>query len=47
MLTGKQKRYLRAQAHQLKPIFQIGKDGVSHKKSDYYRHALRQLTKQL
>src|SRR5690625_3366803 len=29
MLTGKQKRYLRAQAHHLKPIFQVGKDGVN------------------
>lgn len=28
MLTGKQKRYLRSQAHGLKAIFQIGKDGV-------------------
>ncbi|MFP7169665.1 ribosome assembly RNA-binding protein YhbY [Terribacillus sp. 7520-G] len=29
MLTGKQKRYLRAQAHHLKPIFQVGKIGVN------------------
>jgi RNA-binding protein len=29
MLTGKQKRFLRRQAHQLKPIFQVGKDGVN------------------
>lgn len=29
MLTGKQKRYLRAVAHNLKPLFQIGKDGVT------------------
>ncbi len=28
MLTGKQKRYLRSQAHNLSAIFQIGKDGV-------------------
>lgn len=28
MLTGKQKRYLRSQAHDLKAIFQIGKEGV-------------------
>jgi len=27
MLTGKQKRFLRAQAHHLTPIFQIGKGG--------------------
>lgn len=31
MLTGKQKRYLRAQAHNLNAVFQIGKEGV-HKK---------------
>ncbi|MEN1969333.1 ribosome assembly RNA-binding protein YhbY [Lentibacillus sp. N15] len=29
MLTGKQKRYLRAKANRLKPIFQVGKDGVN------------------
>ncbi|BAC13942.1 hypothetical conserved protein [Oceanobacillus iheyensis HTE831] len=29
MLTGKQRRFLRAQANQLKPIFQVGKDGVN------------------
>lgn len=29
MLTGKQKRYLRAKANQLKAIFQVGKDGVN------------------
>ncbi|RSK27922.1 ribosome assembly RNA-binding protein YhbY [Bacillus sp. HMF5848] len=29
MLTGKQKRYLRAEAHHLTPIFQVGKGGVS------------------
>ncbi|AFS69883.1 ribosome assembly RNA-binding protein YhbY [Exiguobacterium antarcticum] len=28
MLTGKQKRYLRATAHDLSPIFQVGKNGV-------------------
>lgn len=27
MLTGKQKRFLRAQAHHLTPIFQVGKGG--------------------
>ncbi|HAV18979.1 MAG TPA: ribosome assembly RNA-binding protein YhbY [Erysipelotrichaceae bacterium] len=41
MLTGKQKRYLRAQAHQLKPIFQIGKDGVSHKQASSINEALK------
>jgi RNA-binding protein len=29
MLTGKQKRWLRAQAHHLQPIFQVGKGGVN------------------
>lgn len=28
MLTGKQKRFLRKEAHHLKPVFQIGKQGV-------------------
>lgn len=29
MLTGKQKRYLRSIAHNLDPIFQIGKSGIN------------------
>ena len=29
MLTGKQKRFLRAEAHHLSPIFQVGKGGVN------------------
>ncbi len=29
MLTGKQKRFLRSEAHHLKPIFQVGKIGVN------------------
>lgn len=29
MLTGKQKRYLRAKANQIKAIFQVGKDGIN------------------
>ncbi|MGC4375956.1 ribosome assembly RNA-binding protein YhbY [Fictibacillus sp. Mic-4] len=29
MLTGKQKRYLRSEAHHLNPIFQVGKGGVT------------------
>ncbi|MGX7199904.1 ribosome assembly RNA-binding protein YhbY [Enterococcus nangangensis] len=28
-LKGKQKRYLRAQAHHLNPLFQVGKGGVN------------------
>lgn len=29
MLTGKQKRFLRSEAHHLDPIFQVGKGGVN------------------
>jgi len=29
LLTGKQKRFLRAKAHHLQAIFQVGKDGVN------------------
>ncbi|MHA6484807.1 ribosome assembly RNA-binding protein YhbY [Paenibacillus sp. strain BS8-2] len=29
MLTGKQKRHLRALAHHLQPIFQVGKGGTN------------------
>ncbi|WP_099221152.1 ribosome assembly RNA-binding protein YhbY [Listeria costaricensis] len=29
MLTGKQKRYLRKEAHHLQPIFQVGKGGIT------------------
>lgn len=29
MLTGKQKRFLRAKGHHLDPIFQVGKGGVN------------------
>lgn len=28
MLSGKQKRFLRKEAHDLKPVFQIGKSGI-------------------
>lgn len=28
-LRGKQKRYLRAQAHDMRPIFQVGKEGLT------------------
>ena len=28
-MEGKQKRYLRSQAHNMRPVFQIGKDGLS------------------
>lgn len=29
MLTGKQKRFLRSEAHHLQPLFQIGKNGLT------------------
>lgn len=29
MLTGKQRAYLRGQAHAMDPIFQVGKGGIS------------------
>lgn len=29
MLTGKQKRFLRSEAHHIDPIFQVGKGGVN------------------
>lgn len=28
-MTGKQKSYLRSLAHELRPVFQIGKDGIN------------------
>ncbi len=30
MLTNKQKSYLRAQAHHINPLFQVGKDGCTY-----------------
>ena len=39
-MTGKQKRYLRSLAHSLKPVVQIGKQGLS-------RETLIQIEKQL
>ncbi|MFQ8583968.1 MAG: YhbY family RNA-binding protein [Holdemania massiliensis] len=30
MLTNKQKSTLRSMANSLRPLFQVGKDGVSH-----------------
>ncbi|UOY94075.1 ribosome assembly RNA-binding protein YhbY [Ectobacillus sp. JY-23] len=40
MLTGKQKRYLRAQAHHLSPIFQVGKGGVNENMIKQIQEAL-------
>ncbi len=47
MLTGKQKRFLRAQAHHLDPIFQVGKGGVAENMLKQINEALeaRELVK--
>ncbi|GIO05065.1 RNA-binding protein [Brevibacillus reuszeri] len=40
MLTGKQKRFLRAEAHHLTPIFQVGKGGVNENMITQIKEAL-------
>ncbi|QPC46957.1 ribosome assembly RNA-binding protein YhbY [Mangrovibacillus cuniculi] len=40
MLTGKQKRFLRAKAHHLTPIFQVGKGGVNENMTKQIQEAL-------
>ena len=40
MITGKQRAYLRKMAHQLEPIFQIGKEGVTNAFIDGLNKAL-------
>lgn len=40
MITTKQKKYLRKEAHHLNPIFQIGKDGVHPKQIEGILEAL-------
>lgn len=40
MLTGKQKRFLRAEAHHLSPIFQVGKGGVNENMINQIKEAL-------
>lgn len=40
MLTGKQKRYLRKEAHHLRPIFQVGKAGVGEQLVQQIKDAL-------
>ncbi|HIS29291.1 MAG TPA: ribosome assembly RNA-binding protein YhbY [Candidatus Avamphibacillus intestinigallinarum] len=40
MLRGKQKRYLRSLATQIKPIFQVGKSGVSDNMIEQMKEAL-------
>lgn len=39
-LTGKQKRFLRAQAHNMNPVFQIGKNDLSAEVVAEYEDAL-------
>ena len=39
-LTGKQKRFLRAQAHNMNPVFQIGKNDLSEEVVVEYEDAL-------
>ncbi|MBP1930482.1 ribosome assembly RNA-binding protein YhbY [Ammoniphilus resinae] len=40
MLTGKQKRFLRSEAHHLTPIFQVGKGGVNENLTKQIAEAL-------
>ena len=46
-LTGKQKRYLRSLAHHEKPLFQVGKNGVTESFTDQFEDILekRELVK--
>ncbi len=39
-LTGKQKRFLRAQAHDMRPVFQIGKHPLTPEVVEEYEDAL-------
>ncbi|VTS19829.1 ribosome assembly RNA-binding protein YhbY [Streptococcus pseudoporcinus] len=40
MLTSKQRAFLKAEAHSLKPIVQIGKNGLNNQIKTSVRHAL-------
>lgn len=40
MLKGKQKRFLRSEAHHLNPIFQVGKGGVNENMINQISEAL-------
>lgn len=40
LLSGKQKKFLRAKAHNLRPIFQVGKEGISDKWIEQIKFAL-------
>lgn len=39
-LEGKQKRFLRAEAHEMNPLFQIGKNGVTEEMLQEFEEAL-------
>lgn len=39
-LTGKQKRYLRAQANEMSPLFQIGKNGLTSEMVSEFEESL-------
>ena len=41
MLNSKQKKFFRSEAHSLKPIFQVGKDGVGEKQINSINDALK------
>ncbi|KRN10508.1 ribosome assembly RNA-binding protein YhbY [Liquorilactobacillus mali] len=40
LLSGKQKKFLKAKAHNMRPIFQVGKEGVSDKWVEQIKNAL-------
>ncbi|MFT9004681.1 MAG: ribosome assembly RNA-binding protein YhbY [Liquorilactobacillus hordei] len=40
LLSGKQKKFLKAKAHNLRPIFQVGKEGISDKWIEQIKFAL-------
>lgn len=40
MLSGKQKQFLKKEAHPIKPIFQIGKGGLSEEMIEQIQHAV-------
>ena len=41
MLTGKQKRFLRSEAHHLSALFQVGKGGVNEHLIKHIEEAIR------
>ncbi|MFT9456877.1 MAG: ribosome assembly RNA-binding protein YhbY [Liquorilactobacillus hordei] len=40
LLSGKQRKFLKAKAHNLRPIFQVGKEGISDKWIEQIKFAL-------